>query len=303
MSKGKFYERKNRERRIENDIRSHVMRRPNGFAFYSGLFCRRTNNMLETSSWRGNIGGIDVAFPRSTRPRFFASVAEKRGRPGTFVTSACERRRCHVEECKALLLSPDGKPGGISADGSQNGSPGTRSHVSRDVQERVVVVLDRGFLVAVVVHFKRRESRRCTDGLAGLRWARAPVSLPELFIGYGRRDNSGPVGQTVPLDTARWRPLLENRWGSGRRDASGRLIVERENQEEMWLPVDKPLVIESLAKCHLSSQMRDVVSEHHQWNSRRIFLDVVTISCFATSSLYFKHLLSLIRWSYKSRQN
>jgi len=67
-----------------------------------------------------------------------------------------------------------------------------RSHVSRDVQERIVVVLDRSLLVGLVVHFKNREFRTRAD--------RSPVSSsdPLLTVSFPafyrlscRGDNTG----------------------------------------------------------------------------------------------------------------
>lgn len=55
------------------------------------------------------------------------------------------------------------------------------SHVSRDVQEGVIVVLDRVFLIALVVHFKTCQFCLRSESL-GI--ARSPV-FSQLFIGYG----------------------------------------------------------------------------------------------------------------------
>jgi len=77
------------------------------------------------------------------------------------------------------------------------------SHVSRDVQERVVVVLDRGLLVAVVVHFQSRELRRWVPGGLG----RPFVPVPAFY--RLRQKGQQPVGWMIPPDVARWRPLLE----------------------------------------------------------------------------------------------
>lgn len=149
MSKGKFYERKDRESWIESDIRSYVMQGPNGFAFYSGLFCRRINNMPGASSWQGNIGGIDVAL--SSVDSF--AILRTRGN-GDLLGP----RYVSVQEAKDVSRGGVRGPLAVPRMGNRAEFPrtGARSHVSRDVQERVVVVLDRGFLVALVVHFKSR---------------------------------------------------------------------------------------------------------------------------------------------------
>lgn len=55
------------------------------------------------------------------------------------------------------------------------------AHISRDIQEGVIIVLDRAFLITLVVHFKTCEF--CLTFNKSVRLARSPV-FSQLFIGY-----------------------------------------------------------------------------------------------------------------------
>lgn len=55
------------------------------------------------------------------------------------------------------------------------------AHISRDIQEGVIIVLDRAFLITLVVHFKTCEFCLTFNKSVGL--SRSPV-FSQLFIGY-----------------------------------------------------------------------------------------------------------------------
>lgn len=155
----------------------------------------------------------------SRSPASSAIPCVGRGETRISVTSVCARRRCHVEGYEASNSTLWRTGQNCTRERSRNGR---RSHISRDVQECVVVVLDRGLLVALVVHFKSRKLRTRADG--------SPVdsrvirsSLPAFYRLRAEGTNSEPVGQAVPPDAARWRPLLRNRSSGMSRSGAERL--------------------------------------------------------------------------------
>lgn len=150
--------------------------------------------MLEASGQRGS---IDVAFPSLNKKQ--ASLRQQG-----------KKRRCHVERGTRSDLHPFGKPNEMSY--------ARCSHISRDVQERVVVVLDRGLLVALVVHFKSREFRTHADGSPVASGAR---SCPRFLQVTAGGTTAGRLDGRSSRSAARWRPLPRNRNGLPRERSGG----------------------------------------------------------------------------------